>query len=97
MADSDLKTRRTSEARERPLLMNENEAAELLGFSVRTLQTWRFRGGGPQFIRVSSRCIRYRREDLEAWIEERTRRTTSDPGPERLPTTRGGERVPAEE
>lgn len=75
------KARRRSEATVRPLLMNEEEAAELLGFSVRTLQTWRFRGGGPVFIRVSSRCVRYRHEDLVVWIEERARQSTSDIGP----------------
>ena len=76
------KTTRDREPKTEPLLMNEKEAAELLGFAVRTLQTWRSRGGGPPFIRVSSRCVRYRREDLLAWIAERRRLSTSDPGPD---------------
>lgn len=61
-------------------LLTEKEAAKILGFSIRTLQNWRHRGGGPRFVRVSKGCIRYRREDLEAWVEERLRWSTSDDG-----------------
>ena len=32
--------------------LNENQAAELLGFSVRTLQSWRMQGGGPRYVKV---------------------------------------------
>ncbi len=35
-------------------LMDEKEAASLICYSVRALQNWRHRGGGPKFIRVSS-------------------------------------------
>lgn len=52
-------------------LMNEKEAAGILCYSVRALQNWRCRGGGPKFIKVSSRSIRYQRRDLNEWIEER--------------------------
>lgn len=61
-------------------LMNENDAADLLGYSVRSLQNWRVRGGGPKFVRVSARSIRYRTRDLVEWIENRTRTSTSDRG-----------------
>lgn len=40
-------------------LMDEREAAAILCYSVRALQNWRHRGGGPKFIRVSARSIRY--------------------------------------
>lgn len=53
-------------------LMDEREAASMLCYSVRALQNWRHRGGGPKFIRVSARSIRYRRRDLLDWIESRT-------------------------
>ena len=59
-------------------LINENEAAHFLSYSVRTLQNWRVRGGGPEFIRVSGRSIRYRRRDLIAWCESHKRVSTSD-------------------
>jgi Helix-turn-helix domain len=45
-------------------LLKEDEAAQLLGFSVRALQNWRVRGGGPVFVKVSARSVRYRRVDL---------------------------------
>lgn len=58
-------------------LMDEREAASMLCYSVRALQNWRHRGGGPKFIRVSARSIRYRRRDLLDWIESRTVSSTS--------------------
>ena len=61
-------------------LLDETQAAVLLGVSPRALQAWRQRGGGPRFVRISSRCIRYRRRDLLMWSEERLARSTSDSG-----------------
>ena len=63
-------------------LIDERRAAEFLSLSVRTLQGFRHRGGGAVFYRISSRCIRYRRSDLRAWVEARMRSSTSDPGRE---------------
>jgi len=62
-------------------LLNEREAAALLGYTVRALQNWRLRGGGPIYVKVSERSIRYRRPDLTAWVEQRLRTSTADPGP----------------
>jgi len=64
----------------RKLLLTETEAGERLGFSIRTLQGWRIRGGGPPFFKISARAIRYRASDLEAWLLSRRRLSTSDPG-----------------
>ncbi len=61
------------------ILLSEKETAKLLGFSIRSLQKWRTTGEGPLFVRVSARAIRYRREDLNRWIEERIRTSTTDP------------------
>ena len=47
------------------------------GGSSRTLETWRVRGGGPLFLKVGRRVI-YRRRDLDAWLAERERASTSD-------------------
>ncbi|WP_099591621.1 helix-turn-helix transcriptional regulator [Paramylibacter kogurei] len=58
-------------------LVNEREAASILCYSVRALQNWRHRGGGPDFVRVSARSIRYRRADLDAWVTARTVSNTS--------------------
>lgn len=52
-------------------LLTEEQAAELLALSVRTLQAWRPRGAGPRFVRAG-RAIRYRKADLAAWIDLNT-------------------------
>lgn len=52
-------------------LLHEEQAAEFLKLSVRTLQAWRVKSTGPRFVRAG-RAIRYRRRDLIAWIEENT-------------------------
>lgn len=61
-------------------LLNQKQAASYLNMSARFLEARRHRGGGPPFVRVSARAIRYRPEDLEAWIGERVRTSTSDTG-----------------
>lgn len=58
-------------------LMPEQRAARFLGVSARALQKWRHEGGGPQYVRLSSRCIRYRRRDLIGWSEARLKTSTA--------------------
>ncbi len=65
----------------RDSLLVTSEAAFLMGLSHRTLEALRLRGGGPPFVKVTSRAVRYRRRDVLEWIEQRIRRSTSDPGP----------------
>ena len=64
-------------------LINEREAARFLRFSARHVQGLRYRGGGPRFLRMSARCVRYRRADLRAWADSLARTSTSDPGAEK--------------
>ena len=59
-------------------LVSQNEAAELLGMSPRYLEARRQRGGGPPFIRISARAIRYRTDDLDEWIEKRRANSTAE-------------------
>ncbi len=59
-------------------LINEAAAARFLGFSVRTIQGLRYRGGGPRYAALSPRCVRYRRIDLRYWAEAHLRISTSD-------------------
>lgn len=47
------------------------EVAEYLGMSVAALATQRYRGDGPAYVRLSARAIRYRWEDVDAWLRER--------------------------
>ncbi len=61
-------------------LVDEKVAAEFLKVTPRSMQAMRQRGGGSRFIRISARCIRYRRIDLKAWADARMLTSTSDPG-----------------
>jgi hypothetical protein len=61
-------------------LLDQGAAAKLLNVSVRTLEGWRLTGKGPQFARLSRRAIRYRLQDLERFIADRIRKSTSDTG-----------------
>jgi hypothetical protein len=58
--------------------ITEQEAAAFLGLSVRFLQNRRTRGGGPLYAEISSRCVRYRRRDLIAWLDGLSRAHTSE-------------------
>ena len=59
-------------------LLTEDEAASLLGFTPRTMQAWRVRGGGPPFLRISSRALRYMRSDLLSWAKSKRKASTSE-------------------
>ena len=58
-------------------LLNEHDAARMLGFTIRALQNWRVRGGGPQFVKISKRSVRYRRRDLLTWVNKHIKVNTS--------------------
>lgn len=47
------------------------------GLAPAILETLRSRGGGPPFVKLGRRVV-YRREDLDSWLEERVRKSTSD-------------------
>ena len=53
-----------------PVTMNEQQVAEYLSMSVGSVRKWRRLGGGPKFIKIG-RSVRYRREDVEAWLGSR--------------------------
>ncbi len=61
-------------------LIDEKAAAAFLGLTERTMQAYRQKGGGPKYIHLSSRCLRYRRIWLLEYAEARVRTSTSDPG-----------------
>lgn len=57
-------------------LVDEREAARLLGLSVRSLQGWRVkRSDGPPFVKCG-RAVRYRWRDLVDWMDRNTVRST---------------------
>jgi Helix-turn-helix domain len=59
-------------------LMDEGGAAAYLGLTPRAMQAYRYRGDGPEFIRLSGRAIRYALTDLDAWVASRKFRCTSE-------------------
>ena len=52
------------------MMLNPREAAAALGVVPGTLNHWRMAGKGPAFLRVG-RLIKYRSEDLTAWLDAR--------------------------
>ena len=61
-------------------LLNTKQAAEFLGVSRAFLERDRWAGTRTRlpFIKVGSRAVRYRLEDLEAYIERQVRYSTSE-------------------
>jgi excisionase family DNA binding protein len=55
-------------------LMTTEEVAEYLGVSPRTLENWRYRGGGPRWIRIGANgaSVRYDAADVQTYLTERT-------------------------
>ena len=62
-------------------LLTPAQAAKYLGLTTRFLEARRYRGGGPPYIAIGSRVVRYQKAALDEWLSERVRTSTSDPGP----------------
>lgn len=52
-------------------LLDRRQLAEWFGVDVDTVKGWDERGRGPRRCVLGHRTIRYRRSDVEAWLEER--------------------------
>jgi excisionase family DNA binding protein len=59
-------------------ILKTADAARYLNLAESTLEKLRVYGGGPTFVRLGTRAVRYRREDLDAWLAAGARRSTSD-------------------
>ena len=53
-------------------LLGERETARLLGISPRTLQRWRWAGGGPPYLKIGGR-VRYAKCVLESYLAQSKR------------------------
>ena len=60
-------------------LLDTRKAAEFLTIKKQTLDLWRSKGTGPSFLKLG-RAVRYRQSDLERFLEDRERTSTSDTG-----------------
>lgn len=58
-------------------LVDEKEAAAILSIAVTTLRNWRTQRQGPQFVKVGSRLVRYRRSDLSAFLAKPSQQVAS--------------------
>jgi predicted DNA-binding transcriptional regulator AlpA len=61
-------------------LLNTTQAAHYLGLSKAFLERDRWAGARVPFIKIGSRAVRYRLQDLEKYIESCIRKSTSDRG-----------------
>lgn len=50
--------------------LSPDQLAEMLGVPVRSVYHWMSEGGGPPSVKLG-RHRRFRRSDVEAWIDER--------------------------
>jgi len=61
-------------------LLTNAEAASMLGIKPNTLEIWRCKGRGPRFIKFlpsKQAPVRYRREEVDAWLEQQAFASTS--------------------
>ena len=49
-----------------------------MAISKSRLTQLRMTGEGPPFIKIAARAVAYRKSDLDAWLDNRVRRATSD-------------------
>jgi hypothetical protein len=54
-----------------PELLDTAKAALYLDKPPGTLVQWRYHGTGPAYVKVG-RAVRYRRRDLDAWLDSQT-------------------------
>jgi len=73
-------------------LLTTAEAAQYLHFVRGTLDGMRITGEGPPFCKLG-RSVRYRRADLDAWVESRVVRSTTTWTEEMVATAAGMKRA----
>jgi len=65
--------------REPGRLLDVSAAADYVGLSASTLNKMRCLGEGPKFLKLTRAAVRYDPADLDAWVYERRRGSTSEP------------------
>jgi len=58
-------------------ILKTKEAAEYVRLGKPTLERFRITGGGPRYCKLGG-AVRYRKSDLDEWLESRLTRSTSD-------------------
>ena len=52
-------------------IWNTPQAAQYIGIKPGTLAKWRRHGHGPRFLRIGHNTVRYRKADVDAFLESR--------------------------
>lgn len=52
-------------------LLSRDQIEQQYGLTRRWLELAAWRGDGPPMIKISRRCVRYRRGDVDAWLDAR--------------------------
>lgn len=60
-------------------ILNTREAADYVRLGKPTLERFRISGEGPFYVKLGG-AVRYRKADLETWLESRRVRSTSAAG-----------------
>ena len=64
-------------------LLTTDEVAEMTGLSRETLAQWRWLKKEIPFVRLGTKCVRYRQSDIDAWLAKRLVSVASGENPER--------------
>ena len=59
-------------------VLTTQEAAQVLGLAVTTLCKYRCFGGGPRYLKIGKKSVRYRMSDLTTWLDRLEACSTSD-------------------
>jgi predicted DNA-binding transcriptional regulator AlpA len=59
-------------------LLTTPQAAAVLGFHPSYLAKARLTGNGPRYLKIGGRSVRYRPGDLDAWLADKARLSTSE-------------------
>lgn len=52
-------------------LLTPADVAGVLKLDIKTIRRWRYEGKGPAWFPLGLRTVRYRRSEVDAWIEAR--------------------------
>lgn len=58
-------------------ILNTKEAANYVRLGKPTLERFRISGGGPRYCKLGG-AVRYRKADLDTWLESRLVQSTSE-------------------
>ena len=50
--------------------LTEQEAAEYINMSVKTMRRWRFDRCGPNYAKIAGKSIRYPLLELQEWVDQ---------------------------